>query len=291
MTQTAGMALRGLAALGLVAMAAGCTGHGATVAPAAHAAQAGSTPSPSAPSSSPSPRPAVWVSPKGSVSDLQQVPFALVSADGRRVSVTGYGGGCTLDTHLFADESTDRVVLRLYGYSPPPSPGTTCTTELIVMTRSAVLHAPLGRRRLVDASTGRPVHWFDGRRLARVTWLPRAAAAARDALLRKGWVRSYPFPGHRTEAGIDVSQLPGALKPADYTPGRPMEVTRTHVHGLQAVITVQRDDHGGLIQASITWAERGWRLSVASAPEWAWQRPWSPSVLMRVADGLRLPAG
>jgi len=233
---------------------------------------------------------AAWRPAPGYKAEPQPVRFALVSADGRRITAIATGGGCTRDAHLSAVERADRVVLRLAGITPAVITGG-CTADLLVLTRATTLSAPLGRRRLLDATTGHRVRWFDGRRLAVPGWLPPGAAAPSDRPVGSGWDRSYAFPGHRHAAPVDVTQTPTRLTRPSYRPDPDLIFSWTTVHGRPALLILQRDHEGRLLQSELSWVENDFLMRVASYPEWAWQRPLPMRSLMRVATGLRLPPG
>ena len=105
---------------------------------------------------------------------------ALVSSDGRTVAVSGVVGCDATDT-LRAAEQPGRVTLTLdYVHLANPP----CSGIPGFAVYRARLQAPLGRRALVDAATGRPVPYFDASSLDKPGYLPPGYAfryAAPDA--------------------------------------------------------------------------------------------------------------
>ena len=225
--------------------------------------------------------------PAGYRAEPQAVRFALVSADGRRVTVSTFGGGCTRTGHLSADESADRVVVDLETYTFANA--TTCTSDARVWTESTTLAGPLDGRTLYDHASGKRVAYFDGRRLAAVGWLPPGAASPIDRPMGTGWERKYQFPRQHTAAPVKVTQTPTTAARPPYTPNPMLDTSPARVHGRPAMVVTQRGDGGVLVQARVLWVERGYAFAVDSMPEWAWQRPLTVSRLLRVAGGLRLP--
>ena len=270
---------RGGAALLLtVLLAAGCSGH--ATAPAARAQQL--------PPRTPASTPSASV-PPDMRADPQQVHFALVSADGHRVTVSVFGGGCTRTGHLSARETADEVSLDLETFTRADA--MTCTSEALVWTESTALAAPVGSRSVVDRVSGKRVHWFDGNRLADVTWLPAGANGPADRPAGDGWARVYQFPHVRSAAPIDVIQTVTKASRPQFTPNPMLQSSSARVHDRPAIVVTQRGDNGQLLESWIRWVEGGYEFSVESVPEWGWQRALPVSRLLRVAEGLRLPAG
>lgn len=108
---------------------AACLGLAAVLAVAAHAWQA-----------------------TGVTTQLQPIDHALVSSDGRQVTVPALGGGCIRRVALTATETPRAVLLSLTAYSVS-GPHVACPADLRLLQASTRLDAPLGERDLVDAST------------------------------------------------------------------------------------------------------------------------------------------
>ena len=90
----------------------------------------------------------------------------VVSADGR--TITAWAGvDCGHAQLLRARSHSNRVTLSLVW--PVVSPSTLCLLDLIAETVSTRLPAPLGDRRLVQASSGKPIPYFDASQFARLT--------------------------------------------------------------------------------------------------------------------------
>lgn len=221
---------------------------------------------------------------------MQIVAYALVSASGRRVVVRATGGGCTLTAHLTAIETTSQVRLRLAGYDDD-RPNVACPANLILWTRSVTLSKPLGARRLIDDSRGKPISSFDGKRLAKAGWLPDGLSGVANRPDGAGWwARIYTFD-KAAEAPIEIDQLTGdrrglgELTDAGY-------VRRTvEVHGQPGVLVEQREPNEPLLQDRLAWYEDGSTYIVESSPDFDRQRPFPPATLFRVANALTLARG
>ena len=147
---------------------------------------------------------------------LQDIPAALVSADGRHITVTGRGGGSVVSISLAARETATAVKLSLLAV-PAHCP---CTANLILEPVHATLSAPLGSRRLVDAATGQTITITSGTTLATVGWLPVGfQATPTDALADSsstqpgsgppGWVRRYAAQNPADSNIITITQYLG----------------------------------------------------------------------------------
>src|SRR4051794_40384735 len=225
-----------------------------------------------------------WKPRAGTTARPQELRFALVSTNGRRITVDVEGGGGTADWHITSVESTSAVKLRLTEYVNESLP---CAAVAFVGQRSVTLRAGLGGRRLIDATYGRPIAFFDGRKLAAVRWLPAGASGPQDRPNGAGWVRVYQFRTHPSDAPIWIEQTPGDVLGEDQYHPNGVPVTKTTVHGRPARMIVQYDDEGRLLQDRLAWSESGYTYSVSSMPALGSQRPFGPDTLKRVADALQ----
>jgi hypothetical protein len=207
----------------------------------------------------------------------------LVSADGRRITVSAEGGGCTAALHLAPVETSDTVTLTLteYVHDGP------CAAYATVTQRSVTLRDPLARRRLVDGTLDKAITQFDGHNLAAVRWLPAGAGTPQDRPDGAGWIRVYSFPGHPIEAPIWVEQAPGNLLGQDRFHPAMGTISTTMVHGRPARVIAQYDDQGVLLQDRLGWYEQGYTYSVMGMPSLGSQHPFPPNVLKRIADAMR----
>jgi hypothetical protein len=140
--------------------------------------------------------------------ETQEIPAALVSADGRQIITTGRGGGAVASISLTATESRTTVTLSLTVVRAKCP----CTADLRLLPERVTLAAPLGDRKLIDHATGGEIVSMSGRELARVGWLPAGfATTAVDTLAPSddrgpvGWVRTFAEVAH-PENHIDVVQ-------------------------------------------------------------------------------------
>jgi hypothetical protein len=148
--------LSGLCALAATAvLVAGCAGSSG---PVPHSARNSPSGVPNVSATATGPPPAA----------LQVIPTALVSADGRHITVTGEGGGSVASLALAARETAKVVKLSLLAVSARCP----CTADLILEPVHVTLDAPLGDRRLIDAATGQTITFASGAKLATVGWLP-----------------------------------------------------------------------------------------------------------------------
>lgn len=76
------------------------------------------------------------------------------STDGRTVTLTFEGGGCS-DYRATATESGDEVSVRVI--EPAPDPDTVCAAVALTLREKVTLGKPLGDRGVVDAGTGEAV--------------------------------------------------------------------------------------------------------------------------------------
>jgi hypothetical protein len=231
---------------------------------------------------------ASWTPPAGTKPQAQPIEYALVSANGREITVAAFGGGCTVTAHLSATEAAGEVVLRLIGYEHTGR-HIACPTNLIVWTRSVTLSEPLAGRRLVDGSTRKVVPFFDGRHLAALGWLPSRARLESNRPTGHGWERTYGFSS-RHAAPIQIDQVYGDQLGGDQFAPDPMR-RNSHllVHGHAATLVTQPGPHGRLLEAFLGWVEHGYTITVESLPEYRWQRPYPPRVLEHIAREMRLP--
>ena len=97
---------------------------------------------------------------------------AIVSADGRTVTVGEFGASCPATVRAVARESINRVALFLR-FVTPASPAT-CPQAAAprVPSQEIRLRAPLGSRMLVNGATGRATAWISARLVLRPTVLP-----------------------------------------------------------------------------------------------------------------------
>jgi hypothetical protein len=189
----------------------------------------------------------------------QHISGALVSADGRHVTVPAQIGGCS-QGELSAAQSPHKVVLSLSERHTGVVP---CAEVVALGTATAVLRHPLSGRVLIDAATGRPVRYFDGRDLDVVGYLPAGYRPSGDIGLtfssgRTGdsWTRVYTGPNpERLEV---IQARPGSQLLVSYP------VTQhTVVNGHQAAIG-EDTENGRVASRAITWSAEGYAFAVVS---------------------------
>jgi len=186
---------------------------------------------------------------------------ALVSSDGRTVSVMGVGACDWSNMHLTAAEQPGSVVLTLR-YTRPLQD--TCSGMPGYAAYHTQLQAPLGHRRLVDGVTGKAVPYFDSRHLLRPAYLPLGYQFRYDAPSATGLL-SYDYQAAPEGATVSCSQLysraggPDLLVITQATGGRLTWPTQVRpqpviVHGHQALA----------IPGRLSWTQGGQTIVVAA---------------------------
>lgn len=214
----------------------------------------------------------------------QKVVSALVSANGRTITVAAQGGGCTTGADLVATESSADVRLRL----TVDMTGSNCASDVRLVQASATLPDPLGARKLIDERTGRTVSYIPAHDLAQPRWLPAGASEPQGSLMN-GWTRTYTFPTSRRLAPLTIAESIGRY--ADQTRFTAIgdSSSRLSIHGHPAHLVLWHDS-GKLDGAFVGWVEGRYSIIVSSEPARPHQRVLSPHVLLRAARGLRVPA-
>ncbi len=99
---------------------------------------------------------------------------AIVSADGRTITVGEFGTSCPTKVSAVARESVSKVALFLRFSTPrhPPSCPPNAAAGRIPA-QAVRLRAPLGSRKLVEGGTDRATAWISAQLILRPTLLPR----------------------------------------------------------------------------------------------------------------------
>jgi hypothetical protein len=161
----------------------------------------------------------------GSVIGPAQMEGIRTTRDGRGLVLVFVGGRtysasdpCSVRYTATVRETRKDVNVLVTGDGPPDSPeATICTLEGYFRTVTIRLHAPLGDRQLSGSAT--PEHGvFDGKLLARPTWLPTGwqttgeSGAGPEGSWTQTWYPEVPPPTDRhctaTETGLSLSQGP-----------------------------------------------------------------------------------
>ena len=226
----------------------------------------------------------------------------LVSADGR--VLTGFGPvECGHDPRLVAGSNPSMVTLIWL------NPDTNCNAEVLQhAVVQATLPMPLGDRRLVQASGGGPVPYFDQRELARVTVLPAGFRLRREyptEWISKrfhqavGDTRAYAGPPRTGTAmpgwscscaQLQITQLAVSGRFTPLTQYTKVPLVDVRVHGRAAVLLGEGSGQGSIYARSITWVENGYRfwVGVLNDPK---KVGLGDAQLITIADGIRLPTG
>lgn len=203
---------------------------------------------------------------------------ALVSADGRTVSVTA-PALCDDTDNLSAAERPDRVTLTL-DYTHPRSP--TCSGMPGYAVYRARLQAPLGRRALVDSATGKLVPYCVASRLPRPAYLPAGYALRYDAPTAHGLVYG-DYLAVPIQATVSCSELYAAADPYDdllvITQARGGRLSWPT--GIKPQRLVVRGHPALAIPGRISWTEDGQLIVVATT-----NPALHPRELIAVADSI-----
>lgn len=221
----------------------------------------------------------------GPVAHRQVINYALVSPTGRVVTVPAPGCGVVRLT-LTATEIRSTVRLRSVGYSWPGS-GVACFPPAPHVHASIRLRTPLGGRALVDAATGHRVPVITATSLAQPGWLPAGARGPQNSPV-EGWTRTYNFPTRNDRGLLLIVENPRSFANPQEFSAQLGQLTHLTVAGHPATLLVQRRD-GAIVEDEIGWHAGGYALIVKSTPLAAGRRPFSPSVLKRVAASLSDP--
>ncbi|MDV5145059.1 hypothetical protein R1T08_12740 [Streptomyces sp. SBC-4] len=107
-----------------------------------------------APPVNPTPSPTPTPEPDEGTSPARQIESFRTEGDGRKLTVTFWGGVCSEYT-VTARESADRVTVRVK--ETPTEPGKACIAIAVEVTKSVTLDRPLGDRPVVDGASGQAV--------------------------------------------------------------------------------------------------------------------------------------
>ena len=97
---------------------------------------------------------------------------AIVSTDGRTVTVGQFGTSCPTKVTAVARETATRVALFLQFLTPDNPPPCPQAAASRVPSQQIRLRALLGSRKLVDGATGKATAWISARLVLRPTVLP-----------------------------------------------------------------------------------------------------------------------
>lgn len=203
---------------------------------------------------------------------------AVVSADGRTITIGGFPGPCFGTVQASARESAHQVKLFLR-YVAPKQHGVCNEAVVLVLTRSVRLHAPLGHRELVDGKTGRPVAVFDGRLTLRPSALPAGlkfrylspVALAGGALLGASEQAgcSQFYSSHK--ATLTIVQTSGHLSLPPGGRGRPVKIK-------------VRGQAGEASAGAITWQEHGLSMLITDTSIGSGKPALTVKQLIAIAD-------
>lgn len=210
---------------------------------------------------------------------------AVVSADGRVLTVAGYASGCGTASTLVARQSLAQVALWVRDVvvsSCMPGAG----AQAVPPPLQVRLAAPLGKRKLADGATGHPVPQFSARLLLRPGVLPPGYRLRGVVPLLTGteghpvvrvqlWY--YPQPGKAGQLVITESPdspfvpRPWQSPPEPWqSPGKQGQWTRIRVRGVP----------GWAAPSVISWRQSGLIYSISADPP----LPLTTAQLIAIAD-------
>jgi hypothetical protein len=204
---------------------------------------------------------------------------AIVSADGRTVTVGPYLPACPAKVTVVARESATQVALFLRYLTPSHPSACPQAMPALVDSRDVRLDAPLGNRKLVDGATGRPTAWISARLVLRPNALPAGVRlfelipAVNHSRPQSpgpaGCVQFYSWNGDPNY--LEIVQSAGSLKVPRPAKGG---LTRIRVRG-----------HPGLAARNlITWRENGLTDYILAGPGPAGPQVMSTQQLIAIAD-------
>jgi hypothetical protein len=186
---------------------------------------------------------------------------AIVSTDGRTLIVGPYGLVCGATVTAVARESRARVALfvRQETGGPGCAPGEGAMAQ--VPAQRIRLRAPLGRRELVDGSTGTATPWISARLILR----PRLVPAGYRSGGLMPWMSSALNPsGARSAACMQIYQV-GRDGPDEFLIIQSTGGLQLQHRGAWTPIRVR--GHSGRASAGeIIWRERGLTDLIAASP-------------------------
>jgi hypothetical protein len=225
---------------------------------------------------------------------------ALLSGDGMVLTVGDFSYSCVDRATVVVRETRREVsVLEQTHYTPDIE----CPAVLAPDLLTVRLHAPLGRRSLIDATTGRLLPWFDQRHELKPGYLPagyRALAQSWPFWFPYGGVSRWPvctqvFSSSDRASGaladLVLTQVAGA--PATFLTGKAHDLNwrPTMVGGHRAWIAhlagssyLAWSDGGQAIGLRAWWQSTGDRRAQAKDP------PLTDASLLRFAASLRPPS-
>jgi hypothetical protein len=208
---------------------------------------------------------------------------AIVSADGRMLTVAGYGSGCGTISTLVAGQRLAHVALWVRdvvvsscmpgeGALPVPPP------------LQVRLAAPLGKRKLVSGATGQPVQQFNARLLLRPRILPpryrlrqafpQLTGPEGHAIVR---VQLWYYPRNERAGDLVITESPDSpFVPRPWqSPPEPWQSPAKHSQWTR--IRVRRVP-GWAAPSVIAWRQSGLIYSISAGP------PLTTAQLIAIAD-------
>jgi hypothetical protein len=204
---------------------------------------------------------------------------AIVSADGRTITVGPYLPSCPAKVAVVARESATHVALFVR-YITPAHPGP-CPQAMaaLVVSQKISLRAPVGSRKLTDGGTGRAIAWISARFVLRPKALPAGLrlfqlipAIDRSRPQSPGPAGCTQFYSRRgVPDDLEIVQSAGSLQiPGPGSGGWKVIRVRGHL--------------GRATRNLITWREDGLRNYLLAGPGTQGRQALSTGQLIAIAD-------
>jgi hypothetical protein len=189
---------------------------------------------------------------------------AIVSADGRVLTVAGYASGCGITSTLVATQSMAHVALRVRDVavrSCMPGEGALAVPPPLQVR----LATPLGMRKLINGANGQPVRRFNARLLLRPRILPpgyrlrqvfpQLTGPAGHTIVR---VQLWYYSRSERADGLVITESPDSpLVPRPWlSPARHSQWIRLRVRGVS----------GWAGPSVIAWRQGGLIYSISAGP-------------------------
>jgi hypothetical protein len=183
---------------------------------------------------------------------------ALVSVDGRTISVTGDGVLCDQVISLDAIETDLTVAIELRNAQPRKPECAGVTTYALYRVRLAL---PLGRRRLIDGVTGKPVPYLDVTAVRRPAYVPPGYVFRYDEPGTRAFPL-YPYPAPTRHGRVSYSEVFSA-RANDWLviTRQPAGPVRWPASFRVRAVTV-RGHRATAAAGAVTWTQDGWRFTV-----------------------------
>lgn len=232
---------------------------------------------------------------------------ARTSPDGQALVVTFVGGApyaedqpCTVGYRAVVTETASTVEVEIQARQPPQPDELFCHAAGSFRHVEAQLAEPLGDRSVVEEHFARTQPVFDGALLAEPTWLPEGwtlmseGAGFPEPERATSWMRTWggapPPPsedGTCTPSDSPVTLTQGPVDAVELHPTGGQAVSTHDVNGREATLSEGGPSASGAVWLS--WVDGPQSFVLMSGPSCSDEGTPSVELLVRVAEGLRVP--